>query len=102
MRQIQVLENYGGRATNEQRVLPGMYAEDDERLFGAVEAMLEVEVARVVGFTQEPDEPLPDNLEDMTVKQLKAQADKQNIVYPSNVSKSALLDLLTKPEEEED
>lgn len=96
MRTIEVKENYGGRATNELRVLPGIYTEDDERLFGAVEAMLEVGVAKVVGLAEDND--IPDNPEDMTLKQLKAEADKRGIEYPHNASKSALLDLLTAPD----
>ena len=38
---IQVLENFGGKLTNEQRILPGVYADDDPRLFGCVEYLLE-------------------------------------------------------------
>lgn len=31
---IQVLHNYGGSRTKEQRIYPGTYEHDDERLFG--------------------------------------------------------------------
>lgn len=31
---IQVLHNYGGRLTQERRILPGVYEENDPRIFG--------------------------------------------------------------------
>lgn len=41
MRSIQVLVNYGGALTNEQRILPGVYDADDPRLFGLADHLVE-------------------------------------------------------------
>lgn len=35
IKRIRVLKNWGGKPTNERRVLPGEYDIDDPRLFGA-------------------------------------------------------------------
>lgn len=40
MAKIRVLRNYGGRLTNEARILPGVYNSDDERLFGLAEYLV--------------------------------------------------------------
>jgi hypothetical protein len=39
---IQVLENYGGAATREYRVLPGVYEFDDPALMGAAQLLLDL------------------------------------------------------------
>jgi len=41
MTHIHVTKNYGGRITDERRILPGLYALDDERLFGAGQYLVE-------------------------------------------------------------
>ena len=41
MTHILVKSNYGGRITDERRILPGLYALDDERLFGAGQYLVE-------------------------------------------------------------
>lgn len=37
---IRVLHNFGGAVTNEKRILPGVYEDDDERLFGVGEYLI--------------------------------------------------------------
>ncbi len=38
---IQVLHNYGGRLTHERRILPGVYADDDPRIFGLAQYLVD-------------------------------------------------------------
>lgn len=38
---IEVLHNYGGKATNEKRIKPGVYDDDDEALFGLADYLVE-------------------------------------------------------------
>lgn len=51
MSNIRLLRDYAGRRTNEQRILPGVYAADDPALFGQAEYL--VENGHAV-FTDEP------------------------------------------------
>lgn len=63
---IRVLNNYGGRNTKEQRILPGDYSEDDPRLFGLADYLIEnghaVQVTDVAPpvSTETPEEPQTD------------------------------------------
>lgn len=59
MRIIQVLHNFGGDITNDQRILPGTYPEDDKRLFGVTDYLIEHGHAVVVGTIDAPVTPAP-------------------------------------------
>jgi hypothetical protein len=53
MQQIQILENYGGKRTNNQRILPGVYDVGDPALFG-LEDYLVHELKKAVYLEPEP------------------------------------------------
>lgn len=63
IRAVRVLENYGGALTSEQRILPGVYAEDDPALFGLAEYLVDNRFAEwsdeVVAQAVEPIEAEP-------------------------------------------
>jgi hypothetical protein len=46
---IEVLTNYGGKNTRERRILPGVYEDGDERLFGLSQYLVTHGFARVIG-----------------------------------------------------
>lgn len=49
MRLIRVLHNFGGHVTAERRIEPGLYSEDDPRLFGVGDYLLENGHAELAG-----------------------------------------------------
>lgn len=54
---IEVKEFYRGRATNEQAIVPGQYAEDDPRLFGLADFLVETGRAERFGGPAEVQQP---------------------------------------------
>jgi hypothetical protein len=54
---IRVLHNYGGANTRERRIEPGDYAEDDPRLFGLADYLLQNDHAIVIGEGARPYTP---------------------------------------------
>ncbi len=78
---IQLLHNYGGRRTNEQRIPPGVYDASDERLFGLAQYLVENDHAVIVESDESPvseDELIPVNppAEPAPAKPSKAKARK--------------------------
>lgn len=63
MRLIRVLHNYGGHITNDRRIEPGLYSEDDSRLFGAADYLMQNGHAELAGLMPDPlpvaEETLP-------------------------------------------
>ena len=59
MRLIRVLRNYGGHVTAERRIEPGLYPEDDPRLFGVGDYLIENGHAELAGEVPDP-EPVAD------------------------------------------
>lgn len=59
MRLVRVLHNYGGHVTNDRRIEPGLYSEDDPRLFGAADYLIENGHAELAGVLPDP-EPVAD------------------------------------------
>ena len=61
MRLIRVLRNYGGHATNDQRIEPGVYSEDDPKVFGAGDYLIQNGHAELAGVAADPQpiEPPP-------------------------------------------
>lgn len=59
MRLFRVLHNYGGHVTAERRIEPGLYAEDDPRLFGVGDYLLQNGHAELAGVLPDP-EPMAD------------------------------------------
>lgn len=65
-RTLRVLTNYGGKPTNEQRILPGDYPVEDPRLFGLSDYLVDVVqcaewLTGIQYFRQdEPDESIAD------------------------------------------
>lgn len=57
---IRVLINYGGALTNELRILPGDYDQDDPRLFGLAGHLLEVGHAITLDDLAAPGPPAPE------------------------------------------
>jgi hypothetical protein len=55
MRHIRVLRDFGGKETNEQRILPGDYAFDDEAILGLGDFLLSEGIAVELKSTE--DEP---------------------------------------------
>lgn len=54
---IRVRFNFGGRMTNEQRIEPGDYVADDERLHGLAEYLVANGIAEIVADEAPADEP---------------------------------------------
>lgn len=61
MRLIRVLHNYGGHVTAERRIEPGVYSEDDPRLFGVGDYLIENGHAELAGVLPDP-EPVTEEL----------------------------------------
>lgn len=61
MRLIRVLHNFGGHVTAERRIEPGLYSEDDPRLFGVGDYLLENGHAELAGVLPDP-EPVADEI----------------------------------------
>lgn len=61
MRLIRVNHNYGGHVTNEVRIEPGVYAENDPRLLGVGDYLIQHGHAELAGVVEEPpaEEALP-------------------------------------------
>lgn len=55
MRLVRVLHNYGGHVTNDRRIEPGLYSEDDPRLFGAADYLIENGHAELAGMLPDPE-----------------------------------------------
>lgn len=61
MHLVRVLHNYGGHVTNDRRIEPGLYSEDDPRLFGAADYLIENGHAELAGVLPDP-EPVAEEL----------------------------------------
>jgi len=100
MKHIYVKQNYGGRLTNEQRILPGEYDITDERLFGAGEYLIANGYAVVTSETVDPieaelEEVLGDGLSpEPTKKELTERLEKLGVAIPHNANKATLIQLL--------
>jgi hypothetical protein len=57
---IEVLQNFGGVETGERRIVPGVYAIDDPRLFGCGQLLLDYGMAQVIDSPVPIEEPAPD------------------------------------------
>ncbi len=55
MRLVRVLHNYGGHVTNDRRIEPGLYSEDDPRLFGVGDYLIENGHAELAGVLPDPE-----------------------------------------------
>ena len=55
---IEVLTNFGGRLTKERRIVPGVYADNDPRLFGLAAYLIEHK------FAVRLDEPAAQEVKD--------------------------------------
>lgn len=126
MVRIHVIHNYGGAATSEQRIRPGVYEEDAPELFGLALYLVVNGHATVVDGTVEdlkgyvapyvgnapiydpevvdgqlvnvPDAVEVTALEGMTVKELKARADSMGLTYRKNATQGELSALIAGAE----
>jgi hypothetical protein len=63
MRRIRVLNNFGGKVTNERRILPGDYDADDEAIMGLADYLVSEGVAIEIAGIAHVNAPVvvPDN-----------------------------------------
>ena len=80
MRMIRVFNNYGGRRTHEQRIPAGDYSEDDPRLFGLADYLIENGHAVQVGGASDTAElePAPSD-ERQAVSEALAEESAQGV-----------------------
>lgn len=83
MRMIRVFNNYGGRRTHEQRIPAGDYSEDDPRLFGLADYLIESGHAAEVLYPASNDtaelEPVPSE-EVQAVNEVIAEESERGVI----------------------
>ena len=94
---VHVLKGYRGRPSNEQFIPPGVYSDDDERLFGLAAYLIENGHAIEIGIQTEPAakptiDPEPQAVKFLTEKQL-GEADAPQSDGDSSKSVKAVPDL---------
>jgi hypothetical protein len=86
---IQLLHNYGGKLTNEQRILPAIYDGDDPALFGLAHYLVETGHAIVISGERIQTEIVKPDYEALTLDELRdllAEFDMTEDAIVSDVS----------------
>lgn len=91
---VQVLHNYGGAPTGEQRILPGLYDENDPALFGVGDYL--VESGHAVRIKNQPPKPVDpaDAYKALTNDEIKALAQSRNVELGDATKKADMIALL--------
>lgn len=103
---IHLLKGYRGRLTNEQFIPPGVYAEDDPALSGLANYLVVNGHAVKVGDAASSDESESTDtklgIEDMTLPELKEEANRLGLQFGSKATKAELIALIGGNSVEED